>query len=311
MDGTSRADRGLVDVEPRLDVRELRYFLGVAEELNFTRAAERLHVAQQALSAAIREIEQVLGVQLFVRSTRHVALTSAGELLVPHARKILGEVARALHELDEAAAGRRGRLVIGVAIAVHNLPVVRDAIRRFTEETPGVEVQVVGHDHSDPSAGLLSASSQAAFVLAPLTRDEFATLSVLVEPRHVLLPASHPLAVRKDVQTRDLAGMPWLRVPGPSTAWTRAWFEHPLGEPASGPEGRSGVDWVPAIQAGRAVGYTLPSLAAGYLPMDVVTRPVRDVEPGSVVLAWRSDPPEPHVAAFVAVVREIVTPPHG
>ena len=306
MDRESQVDRGLVDVEPRLDVRELRYFLGVAEELNFTRAADRLHVAQQALSAAIREIELSLGVQLFVRSTRHVALTSAGELLVPHARRILGAVAGAVHELDEAAAGRRGRLVIGVAIAVHGLPVVRDAIRRFTEETPGVEVQVVGHDHGDPTAGLQGGSSHVAFVLAPLTVDGCDTLTVLEEPRHALLPANHPLAAREDLRARDLAGLPWLRVPGPSTSWTKTWFEHPLGEASSGPEVRSGVDWVPAIQAGRAVGYSLPSLAAGYLPADVVTRRVTDVEPGSVVLAWRADPPDPLVAAFVAVVRQVL-----
>src|SRR5918999_4673400 len=105
-----------IEVEPPVDLRELRYFLAVAEELNFTRAAARLHVAQQALSAAIRELEQTLAVRLFTRSTRHVALTSAGEQLVPAARRILADVGEAVQLVQQAAAGGGGRLGVGNAI---------------------------------------------------------------------------------------------------------------------------------------------------------------------------------------------------
>jgi DNA-binding transcriptional LysR family regulator len=295
-----------IEVEPPVDLRELRYFLAVAEELNFTRAAARLHVAQQALSATIRELEQTLGVLLFTRSTRHVALTGAGEELVPAARRILADVSDAVQLAQQAAAGRRGRLVIGTAIAVHGAPVVREALRRFAEQSPEVDPQVVGYDHSDPSAGLASGASQAAFVLGPLTVDGMESITLLREPRHVLLPAHHPLATRDAVRVIDLAGLPWLRVPAPDSAWTRFWFQHPLDESATGPEIRSGVEWLPAVETGRGVCFSLPTLAADYLPPQIVAVPVVDVEPGTVLLAWSAESRDPLVAALVAAVQEIL-----
>ena len=272
--------------------------------MNFTKAAARLHLAQQALSSAIRDLEQTLDVRLFSRSTRHVSLTSAGEVLVPAARRILADVADAVHEVELAAAGRQGRLVVGVALAVHGAAVVREAIQRFAEQAPGVDLQVVGYDHSDPSAGLAGGSSQASFVLAPLTVDNLVSVPVLRETRHVMLPADHPLARRNQLHADDLAGLPWLRVAAPDSAWTRFWFQHPLGELSTGPEIRSGVEWVPAIESGRGVGFTLPTLAADYLPPDIAIVPVVDVEPGSVLLAWPNDTVDPLVDALVAAVRE-------
>lgn len=304
MEDSSSERRPLIEVEPPVDLRELRYFLAVAEELNFTRAAARLHIAQQALSSAIRDIEQTLGVPLFSRSTRHVSLTSAGEVLVPVARQILTDVSDAMHEVHQAAAGRHGRLVVGVAIAVHGAPVVREAIRRFAEHRPGVDLEAAGYDHSDPTAGLAKGASQASFVLAPLVLDNLDSVLVLREMRHVMLPAEHPLAQRDEVYARDLAGLPWLRVPTPDSAWTRFWFRHPLGEPSTGPEIRSGVEWMPAVESGRGVGYTLPTLAADYIPSGIVTVPVVDIEPGEVLLAWPSNTVDPLVDAFVSSVRE-------
>lgn len=295
-----------IEIEPPVDLRELRYFLAVAEELNFTRAASRLHVAQQALSAAIRELEQTLQVRLFSRSTRHVALTSAGEELVPLARRILSDVAEAVQVVQQAAAGRRGRLVVGAAIAVHGAGIVREAIRRFAEQSPEVDLQVVGYDHSDPSAGLAGGSSQAAFVLGPLIVDGMDSVTVLREPRHVMVPADHPLAAHDHLRAADLAGLPWLRVPAAESAWTKFWFHHPLNEPATGPEIRSGVEWVPAVESGRGVMFTLPTLAADYIPPEIAAVPVIDIEPGTVLLAWSAESQDPLVEAFVAVVRETV-----
>jgi DNA-binding transcriptional LysR family regulator len=246
-------------------------------------------VAQQSLSTTIGELERSLGVRLFVRSTRSVSLTNEGEALVPGARRVLADVDEAVHELEEAIAGRRGRLIVGVAVAVHNLHVVRETIRRFAEASPRVDLHVIGHDYSDPSAGLTSGASDVAFVLGPVPDDRFDSVAVLEETRHVMLPAEHPLASRAELHARDLSGLPWLRVPATDSSWTRFWFRHPLGEPSTGPEVRSGVEWVPAVVAGRGVGYTLPTLAADYLPSEVRAVPLVDVEPGSVLLAWPRD----------------------
>lgn len=286
-----------------LELRDLRYFLAVAEELNFTRAAERLHLAQQALSAAVRKLEGDLGVQLFTRSTRHVALTPAGEALVDAARHVLESAADAVDEATRAGSGRTGRLIIGFSTAAGSVPKVRGLIRRFTHSAPGVDIRLVEHDFSDPTAGLSSGGSQVAFVFGPLPDDRLASLTVLEEGRLAALAADHPLAQREELVSTDLTGLPWLRVPAPDSAWTRFWFRHPLGESQSGPEIRTADEWVPAIEAGLGVAFTMPSVMANFPHTEIATVPVTDLEPARLVLGWRRDDPDPVVAAFVASAR--------
>jgi DNA-binding transcriptional LysR family regulator len=286
-----------------LELRDLRYFLAVAEELNFTRAAERLHLAQQALSAAVRRLEADLGVQLFTRSTRHVALTAAGEALVDAARHVLASAADAVDEATRAGSGRIGRLIIGFSTAAGSVPMVRAIIRRFTQSAPGIDIRLVEHDFSDPTAGLLSGGSQVAFVFAPLPDDRLDSLTVLEEPRLAALAVDHPLANREELVSADLTGLPWLRVPAPDSPWTRFWFRHPLGEPQAGPEIRTADEWVPAIEAGLGVAFTMPSVMANFPHTEISTVPVTDLEPARLVLAWRREDADPVVAAFVASAR--------
>src|SRR3990170_2948615 len=180
----------LVDAhEPRrqppewLELRDLRYFLAVAEELNFTRAAERLHLAQQALSAAIRALERDLGLELFTRSTRHVALTAAGEALVSGARHVLESAAEAVDQVKRVGTGHSGRLIIGFSTAAGSVPKVRDVIRRFSQAAPDVDVRLVEHDFGDPSAGLASGGSQVAFVFSPLPDERLEAITVFEDLR--------------------------------------------------------------------------------------------------------------------------------
>lgn len=291
-----------------LELRDLRYFLAVAEELNFTRAAERLHIAQQALSAAIRNLETDLGVPLFSRSTRHVALTSAGEAFVGGARHALEAAADALDDVHRVATGRGGRLVLGFSTAAGSVPRVRELIRRFSTAAPDVDLRLVEFDFSDPSAGLLDGGAQAAFVFGPLASEALAALTVLEEPRHVAMPSGHRLAARRSVTASDLAGLAWLRVPGADSEWTRFWFRHPLGEERSAPEIRTADEWVPAIESGRGFAYTLPSVMANFPNTEIVTRPVDDLEPGAILLAWRAADRDPVLAAFVSGARDALEP---
>lgn len=286
-----------------LELRDLRYFLAVAEELNFTRAAERLHLAQQALSAAVRKLEADLGVQLFTRSTRHVALTAAGEALVDAARHVLESAADAVDEATRAGRGRTGRLIIGFSTAAGSVPMVRRLIRRFTQSAPGVDIRLVEHDFSDPTAGLSSGGTQVAFVFAPVPDDRLESLIVLEEGRLAAIAAGHPLSLRSELVSADLTGLPWLRVPAADSAWTRFWFTHPLGEPRSGPEIRTADEWVPAIEAGLGVAFTMPSVMANFPHTEIATVPVTDLDPARLVLAWRRDDPDPVVAGFVASAR--------
>lgn len=286
-----------------LELRDLRYFLAVAEELNFTRAAERLHLAQQALSAAVRRLEGDLGVQLFTRSTRHVALTAAGEALMDAARHVLESAADAVDTATRAGRGRTGRLIIGFSTAAGSVPMVRGLIRRFAHSAPGIDIRLAEHDFSDPMAGLLSGGSQIAFVFGPLPDDRLESVTVLEEPRLAAVASDHPLTQREELVAADLTGLPWLRVPAPESAWTRFWFRHPLGEPQSGPEIRTADEWVPAIEAGLGAAFTMPSVMANFPHTEIATIPVTDLQPARLLLAWRRDDLDPVVAAFVAVAR--------
>ncbi|MFN2418292.1 MAG: LysR family transcriptional regulator [Candidatus Limnocylindria bacterium] len=285
-----------------LELRELRYFLAVAEELNFTRAAERLHLAQQALSAAIRNMEADLGVQLFIRNTKRVELTSAGAALVSGARQTLESAADAIDEVLRVAAGRSGRLIVGFSTATGAVPKVRQVIRRFSETSPDVDLRLVEHDFSDPVAGLGTGATQVAFVFGPLP-DDIGSLAVFEDRRHVALPAGHALSDRTELTTADLTGLPWLRVPAPDGPWSRFWFSHPLGETLAGAEIRTADEWVPAIESGRGVAFTMPTVMENFPNTEIVTVPIIDLEPGSVRLAWRTDDADPVVAAFVASAR--------
>ena len=136
-----------------VDTRLLRAFVAVAEELSFTRAAERLFIAQQALSAQIQQLETRLGVRLFERTTRRVGLTEAGELLLPHAIAALQALDAGVSRLEAALRAQRATLRVGLS-GTSMVPLVNETMRRFGERHRGVELQVsnAGSRSSPPPA---------------------------------------------------------------------------------------------------------------------------------------------------------------
>src|SRR5690349_3971548 len=139
----------MVDVDTRL----LRGFVAVAEELSFTRAAQRLFIAQQALSAQIRQLEDRLGVELFERTTRRVALTDAGEQLLPHAVAALAALDTGVSQLQAAARAKGVTLRVGLS-GTAMVPVATETMRRFAQRHPEVELQVTNVGLNQPAAGL-------------------------------------------------------------------------------------------------------------------------------------------------------------
>jgi DNA-binding transcriptional LysR family regulator len=152
----------------RSELRQLQYFIAVAEELNFTRAAEPLNVIQQSLSAAIAQLEALLGIKLFERTTRSVRLTNAGAAWLPYAREALATADRAAEAARDLAAGRAGRLRVGLA-ATAALDLTPRLLRAFAERFPLVELAIQHFDCQDPSGGLRERPSDAA-ILRPRLR---------------------------------------------------------------------------------------------------------------------------------------------
>jgi DNA-binding transcriptional LysR family regulator len=282
-----------------LELRQLRYFLAVAEELNFTRAAERLHLAQQALSASVSRLERQLGVPLFVRSTRKVELTSAGEVLVQGARAVIAAASQALEQVHLVSEGRTGRLAVGFSTAAGGVGIVRAIMRTFAEQAPDVDLRTQEHDFGDPSAGLADGRVGVAFIFGPLPVEGLSSITLLEEPRLLAVRPEHPLAARVSVTKDDLRGLPWLRVPAARGPWPEFWFPHT--EPGSdGPLIRTADEWVTAIEAGRGCAFTIATVMQNFTNARVAVVPVTDLPPAAVLLAWRTTDPDPLVKAFVA-----------
>jgi DNA-binding transcriptional LysR family regulator len=289
------------DALPGLDaieLRQMRYFLAVADDLNFTRAAERLHLAQQALSASIRRLEEQLGVALFVRSTRKVELTAAGEVLVEGARAVVAAAVDAVERVHQVAEGRTGRLTIGFSTAAGGVPIVRQIIRAFSERSPGVDIRTKEHDFGDPSAGLADGSVDAAFIFGPLPVEGLSSVTLVQEDRVLAIRPEHPLAERPVVNAADLRDLTWLRVPADHGPWPAFWFRR-QGDGPVGPIIKTADEWVTAIEAGRGVAFTMPTVMQDFTTARVTVVPIKGLPPAEVLLAWRSDRDEPLVRALV------------
>ena len=287
------------------ELRQLRVFLAVADERSFTRAAERLHLAQQGVSASVRRLETQLGVALFVRDTRSVALTPAGEALVDGARAVIAAVDDALARVRLVAEGRSGRLVIGFSTAAGGVGAVRDALRRFATEAPDVDLRTVEHDFGDPSAGLAEGRVQAAFIFGPHPVEGLASVPLVAEGRLLAVHPEHPLASRQSVSAEDLRDLPWLRVPAQDGPWPDWWFPRRPGT-REGPTIRTADEWVTAVEAGRGAAFTMPCVMRNFAETRVATVPVTGMAPAKVLLAWRAGEADPLVAALVASVRRQV-----
>ena len=294
------------DPAPTLDgieLRQMRYFLAVAEELNFTRAAERLHLAQQALSASIRRLEAQLGVALFVRSTRKVELTAAGEVLVDGARAVVAAAADAIERVHQVAEGRSGRITIGFSTAAGGIPIVRQIMRKFAERAPGVDIRTKEHDFSDPSAGLADASVDVAFIFGPLPVDGLSAVTLVKENRLLAIRPEHPLAFRTAVTTDDLRDLAWLRVPTDRGTWSAFWFRSEGYGPV-GPVIKTADEWVTAIEAGRGVAFTMPTVMENFTTARITVVPVDGLPPAEVLMAWRQDRSDALVEALTRMGRE-------
>jgi DNA-binding transcriptional LysR family regulator len=174
--------------------RHLEAFQVLADERNFTRAAGRLHITQQALSTQVRQVEHRVGARLFERTTRTVALTDAGRTLLEHVPGILAAVDQAMTETRETIAGERGTLTVGLA-GVAGLDLTPRVLRDFAAARPQVALHVRNIDFSDPSAGLLSGATDVALLWLPVP-DKLELVALREEPRLAVLAADHPLAAR-------------------------------------------------------------------------------------------------------------------
>jgi DNA-binding transcriptional LysR family regulator len=196
-----------------MELRHLRYFVAVAEECHFGRAAQRLHIAQPPLSQQIRQLEAELGVQLLTRSTRRVELTPAGARYLERARTLLAGVDAAGEEAALVAEGRMGRVAIGfTGSATYEL--LPSLSRRLRLQSPGLELDLRG-ELLTPSqvTGLLDGTLDVGFLRPPVRDPGVEVHPLRREPLVVVLPETHPQADRDQISLADLAEEPFICYP--------------------------------------------------------------------------------------------------
>ncbi|MCG8971902.1 LysR family transcriptional regulator [Streptomyces sp. CL12-4] len=298
-------------------VRELRYFTAVAEELHFTRAAERLYVSQPALSKQIRALERQLGAELFRREPRGVTLTEAGTALLPHARRVLADWTEGAAAVRAAQAARRGTLVVGMSTSPGRgglLPAIRS---RFTAAHPEALPRLRQLSWHDPTAGLADGTADVAFVWLPLPdADRYAWTTVAEEPRLVALPDTHPLAARAEVDFADLADEPFLALPPEAGVLRDFWLALDERRALSGGAPRPpriGAEIAGTEETYEALvaGLGICLVATGNAPLitlgGVTTRPVRGLSPSRYALAWRrEDEDRLLVRGYVEACRQVI-----
>jgi DNA-binding transcriptional LysR family regulator len=190
-----------------VELRHLRYFLAVAEELHFGRAAERVQIAQPALSQQIRKLETEIGVELFHRTKRQVELSAGGEAMVRPARQALDDAANAVEAAQRAARGETGHLTIGF-IETAASTIVPLAVRRFSADHPDVGLSLRELSVDAQVDGLRSGALDVGIVRPPIDAPELQLTAVADEGLVVAAPEGHRLAQRKRVAPASLAGEP-------------------------------------------------------------------------------------------------------
>jgi len=288
-----------------LDFRALRYFVAVAEELHFTRAAERMYIAQPALSEQIRRLEGELGVELLRRTTRKVELTAAGEEFLMRARRILQEADDALAEASRAARGKTGSIRVATG-ATAGLRLVPEVLRTFRDERPRVHVDLRQLDWENYFGGLGEGAVDAAFVWLPVEHEELSFAALHEEARVAALAAAHPLASEPELRIEQLLDEPWPWVethPAAMAFWT---CEDKRGCPARrGPTVRSMEGMLEAVRSGLCVATVPRSQGRVSRWPGIAFRPVADLGPATLAIAWRRADETPVAQVLVEIARRV------
>lgn len=279
----------MVDLSrPPLDLNRIRIFVAVAEERNFTRAAERVHITQSGVSAQIRQLERELGAELFDRSSRVVALTVAGKAALEHARAALAATGALGQAVAEVSHVIRGRLTIGMVIGCTITPLF-DALAGFRRAHPGVELSLLEGNSAQLVEDVRAGTVDLALTgTAELPRD-LEALTVISEPLVAVLPPGHPLGELPTLRLRDLAEHPLVCMPsgtGLRTVFDRACAQRDL-RPRIALEA-SAADAIAALAArDLAVAVLTTSMAARH--QDSLTiRPITDAtQPTLLALIWK------------------------
>jgi DNA-binding transcriptional LysR family regulator len=291
-----------------MELKQLRSFVTVAEELHFSRAAARLHLAQSALSAQIRRLETEIGGPLLLRSTRQVELTPAGQALLTEGRAILAAADGTLGRVRALARGESSSFSIASLGPVPGA-LFSPLLSTFSGRHPQVRMDVRAIEFSEMVSALRTGKADVAFLYAPIDEDDLEVTPLISEPRVAVLPSTHPLAGREWLIPADLATETFVAQPDVTPqAWRDYWMlvDEVGHRPRISPYvGDNLEEWLYLIGRGEGVD-TCPAIIARYFARpDVVFVPLRDAAPTTLVLAVHHEVRQPMIDEFVELAVEI------
>ncbi|KIF77219.1 LysR family transcriptional regulator [Streptomyces sp. 150FB] len=276
-----------------MELRTLRYFVAVAEELHFGRAAARLHMSQPPLSRAVKQLEADVGAALLHRSSAGVTLTPAGTVLLDEARTLLDQADRV--RVRVAAAAGAATVTVGILGDSTDRGATRLAAA-YRRRHPGVEVRVRETDLTDPTCGLRAGLVDVALTRGPFDGTGLTVHELRADPVGAVLRADDPLARRDNLKLAELAGRRWFQFPdGTDPLWQAYWNG---GEPREGPVVRAVQECLQAVLWNGTVGMT----PLGHTPPgELAVVPLTDMAPSRVVAAWNEGDTNPLIRSFVQI----------
>ncbi|MFE2932309.1 LysR substrate-binding domain-containing protein [Streptomyces sp. NPDC059278] len=276
-------------MEPRI----LRYFVAVAEELHFGRAATRLHMSQPPLSRAIKQLEADVGAPLFTRTPAGVTLTPVGTVLLDEARALLDHADRVRVRVREAA----GTATITVGILGDGTdPGMAGLAAAYRRNHPGIDIRIRDTDLTDPTCGLRAGTVDVALTRAPFDETALTVRALRTDPVGVVLRSDDPLARHDRLRLAELSNRRWFQFPqGTDPIWQSYWNG---GRPREGPMVRTVQECRQAVLWNGTVGLA----PFGHdLPSEPAVVPLIDMAPSRVVVAWNEDDTNPLIRSFVEI----------
>jgi DNA-binding transcriptional LysR family regulator len=286
-------------------LRQLRYFAVLGEELNYRRAAERLFITQPALSTAIKQLEHQVGVMLFTRNTREVALTELGAEWLPAVRDALHGIDSAVDDLIAMSAHYR-RIRLGYLIGT-GADLLFRLIRHFEVAHPEIRLEPREFDFSDPTAGLADGSTEVAIIRPPVDLPEHRMFILDAESWVACLPRDHRLAQRSELSIAELLDEPIVVAPSTAGRWRDYWMAMDARDgkpPTIAAVAATYEEETTTIARGLGISFTSEASARLYGRQGIVYVPITDRPRNYTALAWHPAGLSHEAAELVGHVRE-------
>jgi DNA-binding transcriptional LysR family regulator len=296
-----------------MELRHLRYFVAVAEELHVGRAAQRLHIAQPPLSRQIHDLEHELGVRLFRRQGRRIVLTDAGKVFFQGAQRTLDQLGECIHLARRADQGDIGQMTIGFvsAAAMRVVPIM---LREFRALHPDVTVQVRSMTSRDQIVAMQRGDLTLGIVRLPVTDPALASRVILRESLLAILPDTHPLAQQEQISLQALAQESFILYPradGPAIYDMIVGYCRQAGfSPVVVQEASEGLIMNGLVASGIGVALRIGELGdvASLQGSGIVIKPISDAIPlWEMALMWRKDDSSPVLQRFLEVAQHLST----